>query len=291
MSSLQFLQRIRTLVVVAMFSDDVLMRRLVLKGGNLLDLVYDISARSSLDVDFSIDGDFSDDDDLSNRVENALVSVFSDEGYVVFDVRLRDVPPLVTDELKDFWGGYKVEFKLISRQRFDELAGDVEKQRRNAEPVGRRGSSRFKIDFSKYEFCGAKEQYHLDDYLIFGQSPPMFVCEKLRAICQQMDEYREMVGKHLAHRARDFVDIYVTTDFFPLDFASGDLQDILRQTFAAKKVPLRLLGNLDSVREVHRENFETVRATVKPDFPLRDYDFYFDFVLQRCQELESLWNV
>jgi len=38
MNSLEFLQRVRTLVVVAMFSDDVLMRRLVLKGGNLMDL-------------------------------------------------------------------------------------------------------------------------------------------------------------------------------------------------------------------------------------------------------------
>lgn len=70
MNSLEFLQRVRTLVVVAMFSDDVLMRRLVLKGGNLMDLVYDISARSSLDVDFSIDGDFPDAGDLARRNES-----------------------------------------------------------------------------------------------------------------------------------------------------------------------------------------------------------------------------
>ena len=76
--SLEFLQRVRTLVVVAMFSDDVLMRRLVLKGGNLMDLVYDISARSSLDVDFSIDGDFPDAANLASRVETALMSTFSE---------------------------------------------------------------------------------------------------------------------------------------------------------------------------------------------------------------------
>jgi hypothetical protein len=64
-----------------------------------------------------------------------------------------------------------------------------------------------------------------------------------------------------------------------------------QKTFAAKKVPLTLLGKLDSVRDVHREDFESVRATVKSDFPLREYDFYFDFVLERCQGLESLWNV
>jgi len=219
MNSLEFLQRVRTLVVVAMFSDDVLMRRLVLKGGNLLDLVYDISARSSLDVGFSIDGDFPDAEDLAHRVEAVLSSAFSEEGYVVFDVGCREVPPFVSDDLKDFWGGYKVEFKLILRQRFDALAGDIDRIRRNAEPVGKRGSPKFQIDFSKFEFCDAKEEYYLDDYLIYGQSPPMFVCEKLRAICQQMDEYREAVKKHQALRARDFVDIYVVADFFRIDLA------------------------------------------------------------------------
>jgi hypothetical protein len=93
MTSLGFLQRVRMLVVIAMFSDDVLMRRLVLKGGNLMDLVYDISARSSLDVDFSIDGDFPDTEDLARRVKNALVSTFGEENYVVFDVRFWEVPP------------------------------------------------------------------------------------------------------------------------------------------------------------------------------------------------------
>ena len=134
MNSLEFLQRVRTLVVVAMFSDDVLMRRLVLKGGNLMDLVYGISARSSLDVDFSIDGDFPDAANLANRVETALSTAFSEEGYVVFDVKFREVPPFVSDDLKDFWGGYKAEFKLISRRRFDDLPGDVARIRRNADP-------------------------------------------------------------------------------------------------------------------------------------------------------------
>jgi hypothetical protein len=291
MTSLGFLERVRTLVVIAMFSDDVLMRRLVLKGGNLMDLVYDISARSSLDVDFSIDGDFPDTEDLARRVENALVATFFEDDYVVFDVRFWEVPPFVSDDLKDFWGGYKVEFKLISRKRFGEFNGDLDRIRRSAEAVGKRGSSRFEIDFSKFEFCDAKEEYYLDDYLIYGQSPHMFVCEKLRAICQQMDEYRETVRKHRALRARDFVDICVAADYFRIDFASDGFHDILRKTFAAKKVPLTLLGKLDSVRDVHREDFESVRATVKPDFPLREYDFYFEFVLERCQRLESLWNV
>ncbi|HET6251016.1 MAG TPA: hypothetical protein VFE47_25225 [Tepidisphaeraceae bacterium] len=38
-------QLIKKLVIIAMFSDDDLMDRLVLKGGNAIDLLYRVSAR------------------------------------------------------------------------------------------------------------------------------------------------------------------------------------------------------------------------------------------------------
>lgn len=290
MEDLEFARRIRTLAVVAMFSDEVLRSRLVLKGGNLMDLVYDISARSSVDVDFSIDGDFPDQVDLQSRIESALDSTFSGEGYVVFDVRFREVPAFLLDELKSFWGGYQIDFKLISKERFDELDGAIDELRKYAPRVGKGDSPKFEIDLSKHEFCGAKEEYQLEESTIYGQSPAMFVCEKLRAICQQMEEYTQTVRKHRAFRARDFLDIYIAADYFPIDFGSSDFHDTLEKTFAAKRVPLRLLGDMESVREIHRENFETVRATVKPEFPLREYDFYFNYVLARCRDLESLWH-
>ena len=46
--------QIRRLVVIAMFSDDVLMERLVLKGGNALELVHRLVDRGSLDIDLSM---------------------------------------------------------------------------------------------------------------------------------------------------------------------------------------------------------------------------------------------
>ena len=50
--------QIKKLAVIAMFSDDELMGRLVLKGGNAIDLIYRLSSRASVDVDFSIENDF-----------------------------------------------------------------------------------------------------------------------------------------------------------------------------------------------------------------------------------------
>jgi predicted nucleotidyltransferase component of viral defense system len=47
-------------VILALFADDALMQQLVLKGGNLLDVVYGISTRPSRDIDLSICGDVED---------------------------------------------------------------------------------------------------------------------------------------------------------------------------------------------------------------------------------------
>jgi hypothetical protein len=50
------LAEIRRLVVIAMFSDDVLMDKFVLKGRNALDIVHKLGARRSLNIDLSIPG-------------------------------------------------------------------------------------------------------------------------------------------------------------------------------------------------------------------------------------------
>ena len=46
------IEKIKRLAIIAMFSDDDLMERLVLKGGNALDIVYEIGSRASMDLDF-----------------------------------------------------------------------------------------------------------------------------------------------------------------------------------------------------------------------------------------------
>ena len=112
MADLEFLRRIKSLVVLSIFSKPELKELLVLKGGNLLDLVYQLSGRASVDVDMSMDGGI-DNELLRDLVEDAVAGRFGDEGYVVFDFNFRDVPPKLSDDMKDFWGGYKIDFKII----------------------------------------------------------------------------------------------------------------------------------------------------------------------------------
>ncbi len=63
---------IRRLVIVAMFTDDILFEKLVLKGGNAISLVYGYGNRGSLDVDFSMEEEFCDIADAGQRILRAL---------------------------------------------------------------------------------------------------------------------------------------------------------------------------------------------------------------------------
>ncbi len=46
---------------------------LVLKGGNALDLVYDISNRGSIDIDFSMESDFTEKEKKSFK-SNSIIT-------------------------------------------------------------------------------------------------------------------------------------------------------------------------------------------------------------------------
>jgi hypothetical protein len=102
------LSEIRKIAMLAMVSDDALMERLVLKGGNALDLVYRISPRASLDLDFSIEDDFDPEelDALAGRVEQLLISAFRPNGFSVFDFQFSRRPPIDPEGMPRFWGGY-----------------------------------------------------------------------------------------------------------------------------------------------------------------------------------------
>ena len=178
-------EKIKKLVIIAMFSDDVLMDRLVVKGGNALDLILQVSDRASVDVDLSIDGDFAPDEQatLRSRIEKALLETFRPEGYLVFDVSLEDRPPELSPDVEEFWGGYRVDFKLIELDRYEELKDSLEALRRNAIKLGK--GSKFLIDISKHEYTVGKAQADVDDFAVFVYTPEMIFCEKLRAVCRK----------------------------------------------------------------------------------------------------------
>jgi predicted nucleotidyltransferase component of viral defense system len=276
---------VRRLTIVALFSDDHLFEQLVLKGGNALNLVYGLSPRTSLDLDFSIERDFTDLNDTRKRIFRAVRERFSSVGLVVFDESFEPKPPVPGPNQPPWWGGYELRFKLIEEARYKALGGSLEALRRNALVVGREQQRKFSVDISKYEYCEGSVEREMDSYTIYVYSPEMIVVEKLRAICQQMPEY--VLRSQPSARARDFYDIWRVMTATGLNLATPEIIELARHVFAAKEVPLELLAKMRNQREVHRPDWHAVAAAVAES--LNDFDFYFEFVVERVAALEALW--
>jgi len=279
------LAEVRRVAITAMFADDYLLDRVVLKGGNALSLVYGIGTRTSLDLDFSIDADFPDPNDARDRIFRALRTRFDSAGYVVFDEIFGPRPAVARPDQSPRWGGYRVEFKLIERRLFDELHRDIEALRRQSLVTGPAQARTFTIDLSRYEYCEPKREVELDDFIIYVYTPEMIAAEKVRAICQQMPVYPLIVHHH--PRARDFYDIALVVKECQVSFATPENQQLVRDIFSAKEVPLSLIGQIASYREFHRADWPKVEQAVAQ--PLLPFDDYFDFVVAETAKLQPLW--
>lgn len=130
------------------------------------------------------------------------------------------------------------------------------------------------------------ERLEIDNYSVYVYSPEMIAAEKLRAICQQMPEYP--LKPYPTPRARDFFDIQLIVSRTGVDLTSAENLELTRQIFAAKEVPLQLLENMGGVREFHRPDWESVRTSTKAQ--LKEFDYYFDFVVNLVSSMKSLWN-
>jgi Nucleotidyl transferase AbiEii toxin, Type IV TA system len=275
---------IRKLTITALFSDDVLFEQIVLKGGNAMSLVYHISPRVSLDLDFSLAADFENVEEVHARMEHVLADRFNSVGLIPFDVRLTPKPSVQREDLPPWWGGYELRFKLADEKRHRSFGLDRGRLRREAFVLG--PNQQKVLDFSKREYTLGKIRAELDAYTIYVYSPAMIALEKLRAICQQMDGYAP-TGTTKRPRARDFFDVFIIVTKTGLRFDTPESRELLKLIFAAKAVPLSLLANIPEQRNYHRNDWANVRATIAG--PLEEFDFYFDFVVREIEPLHSLW--
>lgn len=287
------LERIKKLVVIALFSDDDLIDKLVFKGGNAVDLIHGAAMRGSVDLDFSLESDLPDADETTwrARFDALLNTAFHPEGFKVFDVTFERRPPNVSPDLADFWGGYRLEFKVIRSDKYNALREDQRRLRTAAVSVAGGHRKKLSVDISCHEYCRPKDEFEIDGYTVFVYTPAMIVCEKLRAICQQMPEYGRLVrSRSQSARAKDFFDIHVLIRHFGIDLSSPSNVETLRCIFLAKHVPLHLLGAVRDQQDFHRQGFAAVRDTVKPGVKLRKFEYYFDFVVAQIKKLEPVWN-
>lgn len=276
-----FEEKVRRLAMKAIFTVDALLDRIVLKGGNALNIIYNLSGRASLDLDFSLPNDFSEEEfpAIKTAIEKSLVKMFDPEGLKIFDVKLEKKPKTDRKEVEGFWGGYNLTFKVTDSKNYEKNKGNIAKLQREALVVAPGQRRNFSIDISKFEYCEEKVKKTYDGYTIYVYSLEMIIFEKLRALCQQMEEYYPITGKWGTPRARDFYDIYVIQNASHFNLGSDENRALLKHIFDCKKVPLSFLGLVKNYRDFHIADYDELRNTVNADEGLKPFDFYFEYVV------------
>ncbi|MHA1666578.1 MAG: nucleotidyl transferase AbiEii/AbiGii toxin family protein [Candidatus Thorarchaeota archaeon] len=276
---------IRKYILKALYRDEFLYARIVLKGGNALALIYQVGNRSSLDLDFSIDKDFEDIEFVSDRIYRALISTFEPEGVHVFDYSF-DAKPKVTTE--DWWGGYRAEFKLIPKDLADSLNFDIDHLRRRSLLVDTGSQKRkFSIEISKFEYIKDAQVVSYEGTEILVYTPVLLAVEKLRALLQQHKDYPKISAKAKRSRARDLYDIWAICDYFAIKLEA--FLETVESVFSAKNVSMELLNKLDQTKELHFASWSDVEISVEDS--LEDFDYYFEFVNKSAKRLYTRWKV
>ena len=282
---------IKKTVLIALASDDHLMETLVLKGGNAIDLLQLQTqgrlSRASYDFDFSMENDFDEDlGEVSTRIERTLTRTFEENGLIVFDYKFVQRPVVISEAVKDFWGGYNVEFKLTTVTNYLAARGNMDKLRREALAVLPSGSPKIELEISKFEYIADKMETQVDGYKIFVYSAEMIVFEKVRAICQQLPSYAAIVPSHSERpRARDFYDIHLIMSQRHIDPGTIWNKQLLTHIFLAKKVPLGFIKEIGGHLDGHRRDWPNVVATLSAKDGVQDFDFYARFVVRQFQPL------
>jgi len=284
----EHIDKIKKIALIAIYSDDDLMDLFVLKGGSAIDIIYgDDSGRASIDLDFSLEKDFEKDrmSELVKKIEDSLERTFSDAGYITFDFEFTERPK-EKGFGPDFWGGYKVVFKVTEKDLYEKYRDNTERLRKSSMVVGLKNKKKFQIDISKYEYCAHKRESEVDDYIVYVYTPEMIVFEKIRAICQQMPEYEEIIkSKNSSPRSADFFDIYYLMERFRIDILCDENRKMLKEIFEIKQVPTDFIMKIKDYREFHRQGFDSLKDTVRPGKEIREFDFYFDYVIDKFDKI------
>jgi predicted nucleotidyltransferase component of viral defense system len=286
---------IKKMILIAIFSDDYLVDKLVLKGGNAMELIYKISDRFSLDLDFSMDAKYGIVEDLEYKLRTTLENELKIQGYNLIDWKFKSEPTNTDPITKEFWRGNKVEFKLIELEKYTLYQDSPQQLSTNAISIDDFSRKKIEIDISNFEYCGSKRPEDIDGLTMYVYSPEMIVLEKLRAICQQTNEYNEVIRRapgRVKSRAKDFYDIYIITQKLQIDLLQPERLNLLSRIFRTKRVKTHLLRTIVNYYDLHNRSFNLLQTTISNTKDLKDFTFYFEYVIELSnsisRELEIL---
>jgi hypothetical protein len=88
-------------------------------------------------------------------------------------------------------------------------------------------------------------------------------------------------------RARDFFDIYTLITHFGVDLTKTENLDLLKNILAVKKVPIGFISKISDSKKLHEESYAQLKDTLMASERVKNFDFYFDFVLKLTAEILS----
>ncbi len=125
-------------------------KKLYLKGGQALRFTQGIKSRLSVDVDFSTTDKLDGNEVFFNYFEKALRVEFKKQDLFVID--FNQIRKTKAEGDPDFWGGWAVDFKLITEEY-----RDLPVEQRGSKAIIPKGTntSKIPIDISEHEYCGS----------------------------------------------------------------------------------------------------------------------------------------
>lgn len=275
---------IKRSIIRALVSDDEIMASIVLKGGSAIEMFYNQrqTARFSGDLDFSLKEDFDDLTELRDKIQKLLLNEFKDSPLKPIDITLTDVTSkLNVTPIK----GYVLELKLITEDNLKKAGENPQRQSKMTENMYH--GKKFEVEFSGDEYSEGYQYQDIEGLTVQVYTPDMIVCEKLRAICQQMPEHKEtnQIRSPGRGRARDFYDIYYLMENFEISLVSNDCMHILKEMFSIKNVDLSYLKLISNYFEMHLADEPSLKSTA-PHSDLKPFKFYFDYVVNLISGLD-----
>ncbi|MDM1471995.1 nucleotidyl transferase AbiEii/AbiGii toxin family protein [Myroides odoratimimus] len=279
------LDTIKKYTIRALMSDEQLMYGLVLKGGNALQLAYNITDRASIDIDFSIEGDFKKEDIpiLERIINGVLIKEFEQIDLIPYDIKFIEKPK---ENIVKEWKGYNLEFKLVHFEDFDK---DNMQKTRNLSIKINGQSPKFTVDISSYEYVEKSSKIDIEGVILRVYTPEMIILEKLRALCQSLPEYKSIVqSANTKGRARDLYDIWNITQNFNFDPSAADNIALFKNIFDAKRVPydfIELLKNQEN-ENLQKENWMSVLDTITNSSEnIQEFEFYYRYTIEITEKI------
>ncbi len=271
--------------LIAIYKDDVLNETLYLKGGQALRFSENLTDRFSKDIDFSIRGKLINGDPFFKNLKRALYKEFISKGFYLFDFKPIKKPKIKKVGTPDFWGGWRIEFKIINSNK--KVLPTEEMRRQALMPLGS-NSTAIPIDVSEYEYCQSIEKVKIKSVEVQSYSRLLIVLEKLRAICQQHPDYK-LVSSTPKDRSRDYYDIerllLKAISENTMDIFIDEARKHISGVFNAKEVPLVLLGKIfeKNFMDIQELGWKGLRSTVS--VKVQDFEYYNETLKSFIQEL------